>query len=307
MINNLKLSLAQDKKKLTKVARALSSPERLDILKLLNTASLSVKELSDKLELPLSSTSVHVNVLADCELIEVKEIYTKNGKSKICSRNCDEVTIDIFHEYDNVQHSMKYKVPIGSYVNFDVEPNCGIATSTHKLGNDDNDNTSFFDPDRNKAGLIWFHSGYLEYWISNKMLPRKLEKLTVSFEVCSEAPFYRNDWKSDISVWINNVLIGEWTSPGDFGGRAGKQNPSWWPQELTQYGILTTWEVTKNGCFINNIKVSDVTIDELNIKENHYFSLKIGVQDDARYKGGINLFGSNFGDYKQDINITVNW
>ena len=33
--------------------------------------------------------------------------------------------------------------------------------------------------------------------------PKKIMKFSLSFEVCSEAPFYRNDWKSDIP-WLGN-------------------------------------------------------------------------------------------------------
>lgn len=307
MIANLYLSLSKDKYKLSEIARALSSTERLDILKLLNTSTLSIKEIADELKIPLSTASSHASILHSCELIEIKEVFTKTGKSKLCSRNCDEILIDIFHPTENVSHSKKFSLPIGSFVDFQVTPNCGIATSSARIGHDDNDNSSFFDPDRHNAGLIWFNSGYLEYWLSNKMLPNTLEKLQISFEVCSEAPFYRNDWKSDIFVAINEKVIGEWTSLGDFGGRTGKQNPRWWPEELTQYGVLTTWEVNKFGTFVNNSKVSNLTIEELDIKGDNHFSIRIGVSKDARYRGGINLFGSTFGDYKQDIIVTVNW
>jgi len=36
------------------------------------------------------------------------------------------------------------------------------------------------------------------------------------------------DWPSDISLWVNDVKIGTWTSPGDYGDRRGVHTPRWW-------------------------------------------------------------------------------
>jgi predicted transcriptional regulator len=267
---------------------------------------MSVKEIADYLKYPLSSTSLNVNILESCDLIDVQETINSLGKSKLCSRNIDELNINLFKITTNALNQMKFNIPIGNYVNYSVKPVCGIATPTHTIGID-NDENVFFNPERYNAGLIWFTSGFLEYRLSNKMLPKKLEKIQISFEVCSEAPFYRNDWKSDITVCIEDIELGTWTSLGDFGGRTGKQNPKWWPSDLTQYGVLTNWEIKKNGTFINNVKINDLTINDLNLKTHPYITIKIGVKDDAKYKGGINLFGSTFGDYKQDIAVTIFW
>ena len=80
MINNLKLSLAQDKK-LTKVARALSSPERLDILNL-NTASLSVKELSDKRKVNFLQLPFTLMFLLTVNLSKLKKFTQKTENQR---------------------------------------------------------------------------------------------------------------------------------------------------------------------------------------------------------------------------------
>ncbi|MEI3204121.1 MAG: hypothetical protein V8S73_05705 [Lachnospiraceae bacterium] len=36
-------------------------------------------------------------------------------------------------------------------------------------------------------------------------------------EICSEAPGYKEDWKSDLTLWVNDVEVGTWTCPGDLG------------------------------------------------------------------------------------------
>ena len=126
-------------------------------------------------------------------------------------------------------------------------------------------------------------------------------------EICSEAPFYRNDWKSEITLFICDKEIGTWISPGDFGGRRGKQNPAWWSDALTQFGILTIWEIREDGAYVNDVKISDVSINDLDLKKEDYISLKIGVKKDAKYVGGLSLFGKSFGDYNQDILVNFYW
>ena len=54
MLENLSLTLQSNNQEILSIARALSSPQRLEILELLNTSSLSVTELSQILKSPLS-------------------------------------------------------------------------------------------------------------------------------------------------------------------------------------------------------------------------------------------------------------
>ena len=308
MLNNNNLTLGKDNNKLLDIAHALSSPQRLEILQLLNTRSMSVKELSIITNTPLSSTLLNINILENAGLINVEETFTKKGKSKLCSRNVDKVDISIYKPTINVNNSLTIEIPIGNYSSYDIPYNigCGIATKEHTIGIDNNTDV-FFSDERFKAGYIWFTKGFLEYRLSNKNIPSKLSKISITFEVCSEAPFYRNDWKSDISMFLNNHEIGTWTSLGDYGGRRGKNNPKWWSDALTQFGVLTTWEIRNDGTYVNDQKISNFKIIDLNIKENDFLSLKFGVKDDAKYCGGISLFGKTFGDYNQDIIVSFYW
>ena len=66
-------------------------------------------------------------------------------------------------------------------------------------------------------------------------------------------------------------------------------------------------EINESGTFINGKEVNKLTLDHLNICNEEYFTFKIGVKDDAKYVGGINIFGKEFGDYAQDIQIIVTY
>lgn len=126
-----------------------------------------------------------------------------------------------------------------------------------------------------------------------------------TFEACSEAPNYREDWKSDITVWVNGQDCGIWRCPGDFGERRGKNNPDWWQNGATQYGLLNKVEITPEHTLTNAQVSSAVSIGDLRLQDCEYITLRIGNKQDAEYRGGFNLFGKGFGDYDQDIVLTL--
>ena len=161
---------------------------------------------------------------------------------------------------------------------------------------------------RYDAQLLWFQQGYVEYRFSNRILKdNHLKCIEISFEACSEAPNYRMDWPSDISVFLNGVEIGTWLCPGDFGGRQGKFSPLWWNQSSTQYGILKRWRVDETGAYLDDVRISDVTLSDLGIMESPFIRLSIAVKKDAVHQGGINLFGEKFGDYNQAIMMRLDY
>ena len=198
-------------------------------------------------------------------------------------------------------------MPIGHYIDCAVTPTCGLVNEFSFIDTSDEE-SSFYDPNRFSAQLIWFNSGFLEYRFPNKLLKFGTEtQIEFSMELCSEAPHYRNNWPSDITLWVNDIEVGTWTSPGDLGGRRGRLNPFWWSDSHTQYGILKKWSITEEGSFIDNMKVSDLIISELNLNNKPFISMKVGVKEDATNKGGINIFGKNFGDYAQDIFMRIDY
>ena len=97
---------------------------------------------------------------------------------------------------------------------------------------------------------------------------------------------------------------GAWTSPGDFGKRR-ESTPPTWSAGGAQYGLLTIWEIGSDGCYINHQKVGSRTVEDLKIMDKNTILVRIGVKDDAVHKGGFNIFGKKFGDYGQDIIMSI--
>jgi predicted transcriptional regulator len=103
------------------------------------------------------------------------------------------------------------------------------------------------------------------------------------------------------------VECGTWRCPGDFGDRRGRLTPNWWKTGNTQYGLLTKWTINNNGCYINNIMISDTNLRDIKMDNKTYLSVRFGNKEDAEYIGGLNIFGRAFGDYEQDIVMIIEY
>ena len=296
------LDINSDIDKIQPIAHALSSKLRLKIIHLIGRRSMSVNELAQALGEPLSTISLNLSVLEKAGLVYTEAQSGVRGILKLCSRMSDRITVNLVTSIERPHYIGEMAMPIGCYsAAGDIHPTCGLASRGGTIGVEDNP-LVFFLPERFDAQLIWFRQGYLEYTFPT--LPLRgvaLESMEVSFEACSEAMNYRNDWESDISLWINSRLIGSWHSPGDFGGRRGVLNPEWWSDNATQFGHLKTWRIDEAGSFLDNDRVSDAALKDLRLQESDFFTLRVGVSPDAQHVGGMNLFGAGFGDYPQHI------
>lgn len=289
-----------------KVLKAVANKHRLEILRILSYRPHNVNELAEKLNLPFSTTATNVKKLEDVDLIST-ELVPGRGTQKVNAKNYDRIILDLFEKDEEYGEKQIFiEMPIGEYFDCDVYPNCGIVGLKNYIGKQD-DPRAFYDPDRRDAELLFMRHGFVEYRFQNK-IPEgtKAREIEIAAEVCSEAPNHKLDWPSDITMWINGIEVGTWTSPSDFGGTRGLLTPSWWHTNYTQYGMLKRWKVTAEGCFIDGVKQNnEVAIDTLDLEKHPFISIKIGIKDQAENKGGFNLFGRGFGNYEQGVQMTV--
>ena len=290
--------------KLSAIGKALSSEVRIDLLKLLCHCSLNVNEIAERMQIPASSAAMHVKVLEEAGLICTELLPAVRGSMKVCHKAVDEILVKAKTSMSNEKVEI-INMPIGSYVDYKVFPTCGIVNEKGYIGEDD-EPRYFYHPDRASAKLLWFGRGYVEYRFPNHVLNKAKEtRIELSMEICSEDHEYNMDCPSDITVWVNGVEAGTWTCPSDFGGRRGAWNPDWWPDKNTQYGMLKTWILAENGTYLEEEKLSDVTIKEYHLNESDFISVRIGIKEDAVHVGGINLFGDGFGDYAQSLRMAI--
>lgn len=289
------------------VLKALASEPRLRILELLGDKLLNVSEIAERLAMPLSTANLHISALEQAGLIRAEHKPAKRGSQKLCTRAFDTLLFQLPHRTPEPEHLLEIAMPLGAYVECRVAPTCGLASDAGIIGLID-DPASFFEPERVSAQLLWFHHGFVEYRFPYRLpAATALESLQLSFEVCSEAPLHHNTWPSDVTVWVNGVEIGSWTSPADFGGQRGALTPAWWESQNSQYGLLKVWRVDVQGSWIDGMRLSSVALDDLAIAAESYVSVRVGVKEEARHVGGLNLFGRRFGNYPQDLVLRLRY
>lgn len=206
-------------------------------------------------------------------------------------------------EVDHIELEM----PVGAFVNHDVVSPCGMAGADSVIGRLD-DPVLFYSPERYQAQLVWLTHGFLEYRFPNHSYQRDNPKsLQLSLEICSEAAPSAAEWQSDIFLEINGRRIGQWTSPADFSDKRGNLTPAWWPDWNSQYGLLKVWHIDAGGSSIDGRIMSSVTIAQLKLPEKPFIAVRIGVDDEAENKGGLNVFGRGFGNHPQDIVLQIEY
>lgn len=282
------------------VYEALSSNVRIKIINLLAVNPLNIKQLADQLQLSSAIITMHVKKLEAAQIIRCERKSLNGAVQKLCYLVMDSIEIDFPLKAGKTRSFHEFALPIGHYSDFVVTPTCGIATPEKVIGQFD-DPRYFLDPERVNAGILWFTEGFVEYKIPNFLLSaQQPEELEISMELGSEAPGVNNNWPSDITFFLNEQKLGQWTSPGDFGINRGKFTPGWWSLHVGQYGLYKAIRITDEGTYIDGIKVSDVNLSSLDIRQK-YWSFKIAVLPDSLNVGGVTLFGKGFGNYSRDI------
>lgn len=284
------------------VFRALASDVRARILELLSKGPMNINALGQALGLSAPTITHHIQALEQAGVVMTEYAQGAQGTQKLCAARYDRfiVSFDV-PGAEGEEQVEETELPIGLYSVAAPHGTCGLASPDRIIGFYD-DPQSFLLRERASAHILWMAEGYVEYVFPN-MLPNSVEidRLELVMELCSEAPEYNNEYPSDITVWLNGVEIGTWTSPGDFGDRRGHHSPPWWPARIAQYGIETTWRVDANGTSINGARASNVTLAHAGIAPRKPVTVRIGIKPDAAHVGGFNLFGRGIGDYDHDI------
>ena len=286
------------------VLKALASEARIKVLKLLHLkGGMNVNDIAAALALPQSTISSNIQVLEDAGLIRTESQRAKKGNQKICHSTFDQVLVMFKEDTEKLRaDAIEVAMPLGLYTSCEVAGPCGLCSPQGIIGLLDVPN-AFLDPERMHTGLVWFTRGFLEYQFPNnaKLGNRRIDGLEFAMELSSEVPGTAADWPSDITLSVNNIEIGTWTSPGDFGDKRGVYTPAWWKLKGSQYGMLKTWRVMADGTYVDGTKISPVSLKELDLDNHRSIRLRIEVKDDAKHRGGINIFGRGFGNYDQDI------
>lgn len=290
------------------VFKALSSKTRVDIVNLLlKNHEMNMTDLANALKITNGALTSHIKDLQNAGIVSVYSGKEGHGNQKTCRMDLDKILVDVAQDPEGGRHVYSADIPIGQYVDYKAFPTCGLSTAKELVGPVDEPRV-FAYPDRTQAQILWFTKGYVEYIIPN-LLPADayVSRIYLSFEISSEAPGINNDWPSDITFSFNETKVGTWTSPGDYGDVRGLFTPDWWFDNWNQYGLLKVLEINRDGTFIDGLKISDVSITQFDLNDHSQMRFRFEVPEDAIHVGGLTLFGRQFGNYSQDINVRVRY
>lgn len=287
--------------------KALGSEVRIEIVRiLLENNGMNMNELASRLNITNGALTSHIRKLEECGVVTVAGETSGHGNQKICSVHLDKILIELQDQQKN-ENVYTTSIKVGLFSDYDVFPTCGLASGSQLIGEVD-DTRYFSHPDRYNADILWFTKGYVEYVIPNFIpFSQKIDELCISAELSSEAPGINNIWPSDIYFYLNDVFLGIWTSPGDFGDVKGIFTPDWWFPNWNQYGLLKMLVINHHGTFIDGLQISGVSIDRFNLTSKSSVKFKMAVPDSAEHVGGLTIYGKSFGNYNQDIDVRISY
>lgn len=294
---------SDDINEIKNLADALGNVQRLKIIQSIIDGPKSITELSNELNIPTSNIMFHVRILEDVKLVK----FTITNRTTFISMLTNNVVFklnDLFELTETPKTTeYNYEILLGNYL--DIISNGTkfiIAMSENEKLNINFQNR--FSSDRFKIQLLTVTHSILVYPLQPIKQDENLKQIHISLEMCSEAPFYRNDFASDVEFYIDDICICSHRLEGDFGGRKGILNPSWYPISNTQYGELIYIVISELGVTINGKLVNTkININNIDLNEDKIHTFKFGNSDKKGIKGGMNIFGKAFGDHPQNIKI----
>lgn len=287
------------------VFESLASETRLKILRFIGSDKRSIGEIAAHLGISSAITTRHVLQMEDAMILDSIRGTGKDRGKKLVFLKIDDIHISFPEKIYRELRLHTTDLSIGHFTDFQVTPTCGLATVHEVVGKID-EPRFFMDSKRVDASLLWFNEGYVEYKIPNLLQENECPKLLeVSFELASEFPLSNNIWPSDISIYINNKRVAVYTSPGNFSDTRGHYTPAWWNDQFSQYGQLKHVRVNTIDTGIDGESYSKISIDDLELNEAPFITLRLAVEPDAINKGGLTLFGKGFGNYDQNIIIRL--
>jgi predicted transcriptional regulator len=287
--------------------KVLSSDTRRGILRMLQRGPMGISALAQGVGVSRSSVTRHIQDLAEEGLVSTDAAPGQQGAQKMCRLRYEHVVVSFECPSAPQLHVAETEMPIGMYSRADVERPCGLASSTGIIGSID-DPQSFLLPERASAQLFWVGRGSVEYVFPNRVPPgAEITRLELAMEICSELAMHRIDCPGDVTVWVNEVELGTWTSFGGFGENRGRLTPPWWWDTRTQYGMLKVWAVDDEGSYVDGSPVSANTLSQLHLHDHAPVNVRIGIKADASNLGCFNLFGRHFGNYEQDMIMRLHY
>lgn len=295
------LTSKNDENKTALIAKALSHPMRIRMLNQILKSPSSIIELKKLNGLTNSSVIFHLNILEEASLVVSRVKPNKKGKTLVFYVNFSDIYFSLQSNSDrSTSDTIEQSVGVGNFISVEPIEYIRLATENEFIVLDKDD---AYNPLRFGAKLICMDNGSITYAFSNAFAKRySVKRLDFSLEICSESPYYCNDWKSEIIFSVCGTDVARYVSPADFGGVRGKLNPAWWDDKYSQYGELITVSIDGECVYLNGKKTGgEINLKKLALTDSDKITFSVRTELNSKYAGGFNIYGANFGNEPQDI------
>lgn len=65
--------------------------------------------------------------------------------------------------------------------------------------------------------------------------------------------------------------------------------------------MLKLIRINNDGSFIDGCRISDVTLDQIQLDYKSELTFRLSVTEQSVNKRGLTIYGKNFGNYSQDL------
>lgn len=286
--------------------KALGSETRISILELLvEKGPMRMTAIAQELKITGGALTSHVKALNEAGILSIEQRGGKHGIQKVCRVNDERIIIESPIKRPGMK-SYEAEIEIGQFVDSKASAPCGVATPERIL-EPQNDPTSFANPDRLRAGVIWLKDGYLEYLVPNFIKEgQQMLELQMSLECAPDLPRSQPRLPGQVELSINNVKVCACGLPGEEGNAYGMFNPVWWDESHNQRGTLHMITVNEDGTFVDGYAVSDIKLSDLKLGVGKSIPVRLTLPK-GEDNSGLTLFGHGFGNAPQGIKISMNY
>ena len=287
--------------------KALGSETRLNIVRLLaQNGPMAPGELSAALGITSSALTAHTQKLEETGMIGV-ESSREDGRQKKYTLLVPQIFLDPGSpERESQTGVYEADIRIGDYRAEEILSPCGIALSDRLLTRDSP--AAFPQEGCPDAQLLWMQEGSLAYRIPNKVPEGcRVIQLTVSFELSSCCCGNDPERLGDTAFFLNGRSMGKWTSFGASGFTRGIYTPDWWTGQEMQHGFLKMFVANNKGVYLDGKMIEEANLLEDPIRSSDPMILRLSAFPSTCHKGGLAIYGSGFGSYRQDIRVRIHY
>lgn len=249
-----------------KFFEVLSSKTRLEIIEMLSTKEMNIKEISERLSISSSIVTRHISLMEEIGFLETDFVPALRGRQKIC--RLKEKSIRVIFDTEHRTKDYKTVVPIGSYSQaLDIKAPCGIANKNGAIGVSD-DPRYFLIPDRYSLEKVWYSQGVLKYSINeldfvniSSLKLKMLLSMNSHNSICEHG---------NVFFGICNIKVCDCEL------------------KVSKGAHVVTLEFSRNGVYFNDEKISDFDIKEI-ATDKKKFSFEIGVAYSSNKPAVMNL------------------